>query len=138
MWNPFVVYTVFADRPPDQNCAWLWDNRRHPFDALTKNRRHGETPEEVFNGYCGAESGYRPVSAASPAILNLELDVTEEAIVQEGRPFAAPSAMIIRNPEASVMRALDRSRAFSLLRRSAAFAASSKADNDNRCKHEGM
>src|SRR5260370_6600274 len=44
-----------------------------PLAALTKIVATGDTLE-VFNGYCGAESGYVPVSAASPAILTSELE----------------------------------------------------------------
>ena len=33
---------------------------------------------EVFNGYCGAESGSVPVSAVSPAILVSELEVQKK------------------------------------------------------------
>jgi TldD protein len=48
-----------------------------PLAALTKIVATGDTAE-VFNGYCGAESGSVPVSAASPAILTSELEVQKK------------------------------------------------------------
>jgi len=61
------------------------DYCRHAAGALTKIVATGDTPE-VFNGYCGAESGSVPVAAASPAILTSELEV------QEKREFDGPAA----------------------------------------------
>jgi predicted Zn-dependent protease len=73
---PLVVYKVFADGRPDQLVRGV-DIVGTPLAALTKIVATGDTAE-VFNGYCGAESGSVPVSAASPAILTSELEVQKK------------------------------------------------------------
>jgi len=42
---------------------------------------------EVFNGYCGAESGQVPVSASSPAILVSEIEIQKKQHSQDRPPF---------------------------------------------------
>jgi hypothetical protein len=44
----------------------------------------------VFNGYCGAESGYVPVSTVSPTILISELEL-QRTRKDSGRPPVLPS-----------------------------------------------
>jgi len=73
---PLVVYKVFADGRPDQLVRGV-DIVGTPLAALTKIVATGDT-QEVFNGYCGAESGSVPVAAASPAILTTELEVQKK------------------------------------------------------------
>src|SRR5271156_2351137 len=73
---PLVVYKVFPDGRPDQLVRGV-DIVGTPLAALTKIVATGDTPE-VFNGYCGAESGSVPVAAASPAILTSELEVQKK------------------------------------------------------------
>jgi TldD protein len=46
----------------------------------------------VFNGYCGAESGSVPVSAASPAILTSELEVQKKQTSTDRPPILPPPA----------------------------------------------
>src|SRR5260370_552291 len=70
---PLVVYKVFPDGRPDELVRGV-DIVGTPLAALTKIVATGDTPE-VFNGYCGAESGSVPVAAASPAILTSQLEV---------------------------------------------------------------
>ncbi|HVA93661.1 MAG TPA: metallopeptidase TldD-related protein, partial [Candidatus Dormibacteraeota bacterium] len=57
--QPLVVYKVFADGRPDQLVRGV-DIVGTPLVSLTKILATGNT-EEVFNGYCGAESGSVPV-----------------------------------------------------------------------------
>src|SRR5215472_8677393 len=73
---PLVVYKVFADGRRDELVRGV-DIVGTPLAALTKIVATGDTPE-VFNGYCGAESGYVPVSASAPAILTSELEVQKK------------------------------------------------------------
>ena len=40
---------------------------------------------EVFNGYCGAESGQVPVSAISPALLVSEIEIQKKDHSSTGR-----------------------------------------------------
>jgi TldD protein len=51
----------------------------------------GDTPE-VFNGYCGAESGSVPVSAAAPALLTSELEVQKKQSSTDRPPILPPPA----------------------------------------------
>jgi predicted Zn-dependent protease len=74
--QPLVVYKVFADGRPDELVRGV-DIVGTPLAALTKIVATGDKTE-VFNGYCGAESGSVPVSAASPAILTSELEVQKK------------------------------------------------------------
>src|SRR6202022_917234 len=70
---PLGVFKVYADGRPDELVRGV-DIVGTPLAALTKIVATGDK-QEVFNGYCGAESGSVPVSAASPAILTSELEV---------------------------------------------------------------
>ena len=86
--EPLVVYKVFTDGRPDELVRGV-DIVGTPLAALTKIVATGDTPE-VFNGYCGAESGYVPVSAASPAILTSELEVQKKQSSTDRPPILPP------------------------------------------------
>jgi len=88
--EPLVVYKVFADGRPDELVRGV-DIVGTPLAALTKIVATGDTLE-VFNGYCGAESGYVPVSAASPAILTSELEVQKKQSSTDRPPILPPPA----------------------------------------------
>src|SRR6266481_1053589 len=88
--QPLVVYKVYADGRPDELVRGV-DIVGTPLAALTKIVATGDTPE-VFNGYCGAESGYVPVSAASPAILTSELEVQKKQSSTDRPPILPPPA----------------------------------------------
>ena len=92
---PLVVYRVFPDGRPDQLVRGV-DIVGTPLAALTKIVATGDTAE-VFNGYCGAESGSVPVSAASPAILTSELEVQKKESSTDRPPILPPPA---HDPEA--------------------------------------
>jgi Predicted Zn-dependent proteases and their inactivated homologs len=85
---PLVVYRIYADGRPDELVRGV-DIVGTPLVSLTKIVATGDTPE-VFNGYCGAESGSVPVSAVSPAILITELEVQKK----ETSPTSRPSCRI--------------------------------------------
>jgi TldD protein len=93
--QPLVVYKVFADGRPDELVRGV-DIVGTPLAALTKIEATGDTPE-VFNGYCGAESGSVPVSAASPAILTRELEVQKKETSTDRPPILPPPAHDIAN-----------------------------------------
>ena len=42
---------------------------------------------DVFNGYCGAESGYVPVSTVAPALLTTELELQRSQSAKERAPL---------------------------------------------------
>jgi len=88
--EPLVVYKVFPDGRPDELVRGV-DIVGTPLAALTKIVATGDTPE-VFNGYCGAESGYVPVSAASPAVLTSELEVQKKQSSTDRPPILPPPA----------------------------------------------
>ena len=88
--QPLVVYKVFADGRPDELGRGV-DIVGTPLAALTKIVATGDTPE-VFNGYCGAESGSVPVAAASPAILISELEVQKKESSTDRPPILPPPA----------------------------------------------
>ena len=88
--EPLVVYRVYPDGRPDELVRGV-DIVGTPLAALTKIVATGDTPE-VFNGYCGAESGYVPVSAAAPAILTSELEVQKKQTATDRPPILPPPA----------------------------------------------
>jgi TldD protein len=88
--EPLVVYKVFPDGRPDELVRGV-DIVGTPLAALTKIVATGDAPE-VFNGYCGAESGYVPVSAAAPAILTSELEVQKKQTSTDRPPILPPPA----------------------------------------------
>lgn len=88
--QPLVVYKVFADGRPDELVRGV-DIVGTPLAALTKIVATGDT-QEVFNGYCGAESGSVPVSAVAPAILTTELEVQKKQADTDAPPILPPPA----------------------------------------------
>jgi TldD protein len=88
--QPLVVYKVYADGRPDELVRGV-DIVGTPLAALTKIVATGDRPE-VFNGYCGAESGSVPVAAASPAILTSELEVQKKETSTDPPPILPPPA----------------------------------------------
>ena len=93
--QPLVVYKVFPDGRPDQLVRGV-DIVGTPLVSLTKIVATSDTPE-IFNGYCGAESGSVPVSAVSPAILISEMEVQKKETSTDRPPILPPPA---HDPEA--------------------------------------
>lgn len=92
---PLVVYKVYPDGRPDELVRGV-DIVGTPLAALTKIVATGNK-QEVFNGYCGAESGSVPVAAASPAILTSELEVQKKESSTDRPPILpAPAHDIIK------------------------------------------
>src|SRR5213592_693210 len=95
---PVMVYKVYADGRPDELVRGV-DIVGTPLAALTKIVATGDTPE-VFNGYCGAESGSVPVSAAAPAILTTELEVQKKQADTDAPPILPPPAHDVKSAQA--------------------------------------
>lgn len=93
--TPLVVYKVFADGRPDQIVRGV-NIVGTPLVSLTKIVATGDKPE-IFNGYCGAESGSVPVSAVSPAILISEMEFAKKETSTDKPPLLPPPA---HDPEA--------------------------------------
>ncbi len=80
-------WRVFADGRPDELVRGI-DLVGTPFAAFSNLSAVDDSPQ-VFNGTCGAESGWVPVSAVSPAILfdRLEFQLKEK---RQDRPPLLP------------------------------------------------
>jgi TldD protein len=92
---PLVVYKVFPDGRPDELVRGV-NIVGTPLVSLTKIVATGDK-EQIFNGYCGAESGSVPVSAVSPAILISELEVQKKETSTDRPPILPPP---LHDPEA--------------------------------------
>ncbi len=88
--QPLVVYKVFADGRPDELVRGV-DIVGTPLVSLTKIVATGDTPD-IFNGYCGAESGSVPVSAVAPAMLISEMEVQKKETSTDRPPMLPPPA----------------------------------------------
>jgi TldD protein len=73
---PLIVYRVYADGRPDELVRGV-DIVGTPLASFARIVATSDTAE-VFNGYCGAESGNVPVSAVSPAILISEIEIQKK------------------------------------------------------------
>ena len=82
---PLMVYRVFADGRPDELVRGV-DIVGTPLASFAKILATSDKPQ-VFNGYCGAESGQVPVSASSPSILVSEIEVQKKQHSQDRPPF---------------------------------------------------
>ena len=82
---PVIVYRVYADGRPDQLVRGA-DIVGTPLASFSKILATGDRPE-VFNGYCGAESGSVPVSAVSPSILVSEIEIEKKAKANDRPPL---------------------------------------------------
>ncbi len=91
---PVIVYRVYADGRPDELVRGA-DMVGTPLASFSKILATGDKAE-VFNGYCGAESGEVPVSAVSPAILVSEIEIEKKAKSND-RPPLLPAPPLEEN-----------------------------------------
>jgi TldD protein len=82
---PLVVYRVFSDGRPDELIRGV-DIVGTPLASFQKILATSHNAQ-VFNGYCGAESGSVPVSAVSPAILVSEIETQKKRNSQQRMPL---------------------------------------------------
>jgi TldD protein len=82
---PLVVYRVYPDGRPDELVRGA-DMVGTPLASFAKILATSDK-QEVFNGYCGAESGSVPVSAVSPAILVSEIEIEKKQKSQDRPPL---------------------------------------------------
>jgi TldD protein len=90
--EPLVVFKVYADGRPDEMVRGV-NIVGTPLLSLAKIMATGDTTE-VFNGYCGAESGSIPVAAASPSMLVSELEVSKKESSTD-RPPTLPKPTVV-------------------------------------------
>jgi TldD protein len=82
---PVIVYRVYPDGRPDELVRGV-DIVGTPLASFAKILATSDHAE-VFNGYCGAESGMVPVSAVSPAILVSEIEIEKKEKSQDKPPL---------------------------------------------------
>jgi len=82
---PVVVYKVYPDGRPDELIRGA-DIVGTPLASFAKILATSDRPQ-VFNGYCGAESGSVPVSAVSPALLVSEIEIEKKNKSQDRPPL---------------------------------------------------
>ncbi len=88
---PLIVYRVYPDGRPDELVRGA-DIVGTPLASFSKILATSDSVE-VFNGYCGAESGSVPVSAVSPALLVSEIEIQKKDTSLDRRPLLPrPSA----------------------------------------------
>jgi predicted Zn-dependent protease len=85
---PLVVRRVFTDGRPDELVRGV-DMIGTPLQSFEKILATGNDPA-VFNGYCGAESGWVPVSAVAPSLLVGEVEVERRSPSHDRPPFLPP------------------------------------------------
>ena len=90
--TPIMVYRIYVDGRPDELVRGV-DLIGTPLTSFSKIVAAGDAPE-VFNGFCGAESGYVPVAAVSPAILTTQIEVQKKAKSSERPPILPPPVAI--------------------------------------------
>ncbi len=85
---PIVVYKVFADGRPDEliRGADIVGTPLTCFEKLT----HAADDLGIFNGTCGAESGWVPVSAISPSVLVSTIEIEKRTRSQTRTPILDP------------------------------------------------
>lgn len=86
--EPLYVSQVFADGRPDRVVRGV-DAVGTPLVSLGQIKLAGDDPR-VFNGYCGAESGWVPVSAVSPSLLLESMEFESRAKDQNRPPILPP------------------------------------------------
>lgn len=86
--SPMVVYKVFVDGRKDELVKGM-NLTGTPLNAFSEIIATGNQ-YETFNGYCGAESGYIPVSAVSPALLLGKLEIQRKPVFKMKLPILPP------------------------------------------------
>jgi predicted Zn-dependent protease len=88
--TPIMVYRVYVDGRPDELVRGV-DLIGTPLTSFSRIVAAGDKVE-VFNGFCGAESGFIPVSAVAPSILTAQIEVQKKAKSSERPPILPPPA----------------------------------------------
>lgn len=89
--TPVMVYRVYADGRPDELVRGV-DLIGTPLTSFSKIVAASDSTE-VFNGVCGAESGWVPVSAVSPSILTTQIEVQKKPKSNERLPILPPPSV---------------------------------------------
>jgi len=92
---PILVYRVWVDGRPDELVRGV-DLVGTPLSALSKIMA-AANDYQTFNGYCGAESGFVPVSATSPSLLVQQIE-TERRDKGSDKPPVLPAPSLQASP----------------------------------------
>ncbi len=85
---PVLVYRVWPDGRPDELLRGA-DIVGTPLASFGRILAAADRPE-VFNGYCGAESGNVPVSVVAPALLLSEIEIQKREKSLDRPPLLPP------------------------------------------------
>lgn len=89
--EPILVYRVYTDGRPDELVRGA-DLIGTPLVSFSKILAAGQT-REVFNGICGAESGWVPVSAVAPSILTAQIEIQKRQKSADRPPILPPPSV---------------------------------------------
>ena len=93
--NPVMAYRLYPDG--HRELVRGIDIGGTPLVALQSIRAAARTIE-TFNGVCGAESGWVPVSASAPSLLLEKLEIEKSFIPPDRPPLLQPPAAIKERP----------------------------------------
>ena len=85
---PILVYRVWVDGRPDELVRGA-DLVGTPLSALSRIIAASDD-FQTFNGYCGAESGFVPVSATSPSLLVQQIEIERRDKGSDKPPVLPP------------------------------------------------
>jgi predicted Zn-dependent protease len=95
---PILVYRVWVDGRPDELVRGV-DLVGTPLASLSKIMAASDD-YQTFNGYCGAESGFVPVSATSPSLLVQQIEVERRDKGNDKPPLLPAPSLAPSKPEA--------------------------------------
>jgi TldD protein len=98
---PVMVYRIYADG--HEELVRGVDLEGTPLAALARIEA-AANDFDVFNGVCGAESGWVPVSATSPSILLGQIEVTHKETSHDRPPLLPPPPLPPGAPRARSVR----------------------------------
>jgi predicted Zn-dependent protease len=94
---PILVYRVWVDGRPDELVRGV-DLVGTPLAAMSRIIAASDD-YQTFNGYCGAESGFVPVSATSPSLLVQQIEVERRDKGSDKPPLLPAPALMRAVPE---------------------------------------
>jgi TldD protein len=96
--TPLMVYRVYPDERPDElvRGVEIVGTPLASFDTIVAT----DDRPGIFNGVCGAESGWVPVSAVSPSLLLESIEIERAAHDRDKPPLLPPPAATTSNTPA--------------------------------------
>jgi TldD protein len=97
--NPLLVYKIYPDGRPDEIIRGA-DIVGTPLSSFNKIIAAADD-YDVFNGSCGAESGWVPVSAIAPSVLISEMEIEKIEKSYDSLPLLPPPSAAGKSPSTS-------------------------------------